>query len=166
MNYKHLSKWHYIYRLSFGGDWKAHVEKLPIAYSNKHYIYVAVPGDDELHKIIWTPAMYESRDAYEEISAQIEENIVKGLTASYGNSISYYRNKTTRYFLLDDPTPLHEMAERLSALDLQKEYLFSLKREYERNVADVKKKLAQETVRLAAINARLDQIEKTNEQTV
>lgn len=166
MNYKHLSKWHYIYRLTFGGDWKAHVEKLPIAYSNKHYIYVAVPGDDELHKIVLTPAMYESRDAYEEVSAQIEENIVKSLASSYANRSAYYRTNNTRYFLLDDPAPLHEMAERLSALDLQKEYLFSLKRKCERDVADAKTKLEQETVRLAAINARLDQIGKTNEQTV
>ena len=163
MNYKHLSKWHYIYRLSFGGDWKAHVEKLPIAYSNKHYIYVAVPGDDALHKIVLTPAIYESRDAYEEVSAQIEENITKSLAASYGNKAAYYRTNITRYFLLDDPTPLQEMAERLSALDLQKEYLFSLKRQRERDVADAKLKLEQETVRLAAVNARLNQLEKTNE---
>ena len=28
MNYKHLSKYHYIYRVTFDGDYKAYVEKL------------------------------------------------------------------------------------------------------------------------------------------
>ncbi len=160
MNYKHLSKWHYIYRLSFGGDWKAHIEKLAIAYSNKHYIYVVVPGDDELHKIILTPAMYERRDAYEEISNQIEDNITQNLVSSYGNGKTcYYRTNITRYFLLDDPAPLQEMAERLSKLDLQKEYLLSLKRQHERYIDDAEKKVKQEKVLLAAVNARLSKLE-------
>ena len=120
MNYKHLSKYHYIYRLSIGGDMKAHLEKFPIAYSNKHFIYMIIPGSDELVKAILEPGIYRHREVFTEfnekianqISVRVMERIKENCYGPFGC-----------YFILDDISPVEEFAKRLCAYDLRKAYL-------------------------------------------
>ena len=116
MNYKHLSKYHHIYRLSIGGDMKAHLEKFPIAYSNKHYIYIIIPGSDELVKATLEPATYEHRAVFTEFN----EEIAKRISATAAERIKegcYW--PFVCFFILDDVFPLKEFAERLCAHDLR-----------------------------------------------
>ena len=56
------------------GDVLQHVEKLPIAYSNRHYIFVIVPGDDDLHKAVLNPVGFESQNVFDLVDEKIEES--------------------------------------------------------------------------------------------
>ena len=120
MNYKYLSKYHHVYRLSIGGDMKAHLEKFPIAYSNKHYIYIIVPGSDELVKVILEPAMYEYRAVFTEFSEEIAKRIsIRFMERIKENCYGPF----ACYFILDDISPVEEFAKKLCAHDLRKAYL-------------------------------------------
>lgn len=119
MYYKHLSKYHYIYRLSFGGDMKAHVEKMPIAYSNSQYIYVIRPGADRLQEL-------ELCDVCKEVSETIRDKIITYLSnkiKKYQSEYHYYTRDF--YFLLDNSDILNDFARELEKLDFNKEYLLS-----------------------------------------
>ena len=119
MNYKYLSKYHHIYRLSIGGDMKAHLEKFPIAYSNKHYIYIIIPGSDELVKATLEPAMYEHRAVFTEFNEEIAKRLsIRTMVRIKQNCYGPF----DCYFILDDISPVEEFAKRLCAHDLRKAY--------------------------------------------
>ena len=120
MNYKYLSKYHHVYRLSIGGGTKAHLEKFPIAYSNKHYIYIIVPGSDELVKVILGPAMYEHRAVFTEFSEEIAKRISIRIMERIKENCY---GPLECYFILDDISPVEEFAKRLCVHDLRKAYL-------------------------------------------
>lgn len=61
MNYKHLSKYHYIYRISYA-DKQVFVEHYPIVYSNKSYIFYVIPGSDIPWKVDTNKAVFELND--------------------------------------------------------------------------------------------------------
>ena len=58
MNYKHLSKYHYIYRISYA-DKQVFVEHYPIVYSNNSYIFYVIPGNDIPLKVDTNKAVFE-----------------------------------------------------------------------------------------------------------
>ena len=49
-----LSKKKYIYEVMSFPDGRISIERRAIAYSNQHYIYVIVPGNDELVKVYFS----------------------------------------------------------------------------------------------------------------
>ena len=161
MNYKHLSKYHYIYRVTFGGDYKAHVEKLPIAYSNRHYIFVIVPGDDDLHKAVLNPVGFESQNVFDLVDEQIEEKLKKNIVLKYSNKNSCFYSNIDTFFLIDDCTLLKEMADRLSKLDLQRTYLCELKKSHERTLRDAEARVKKEKAELENIIARIEKLERS-----
>lgn len=55
MNYKHLSKYHYIYEV-IANDYEIRMERHPIVYSNKDYIYFVRSGDTKAEALI-TPSV-------------------------------------------------------------------------------------------------------------
>lgn len=120
MNYKYLSKYHHVYRLSIGGDMKAHLERFPIAYSNKYYIYIIVPGNAELVKAVLEPGLYRYREVYTEFNEEIAKRIsVRAMErirqCCYG--------PFNCYFILDDISPLEEFVKTLNIHKLQRAYL-------------------------------------------
>lgn len=162
MNYKYLSKYHYIYRLSFGGDQKAHIEKIPIAYSNKRYVYVIEPGCDCLKQLTLTPASsYYHGDIFVEINDTVKETISNYL-------LSRYRDFTERYgvysfapfwFLLDDPKPLEEMAMEFQNYDIKKLYLTTEKKRLETALIAANRKVREATTELERVKLRLAELE-------
>lgn len=151
MNYKHLSKYHYIYRILIGGDMKAHVEKFPIAYSNKFYIYVIIHGGNDLKKLEFN---------------RYRNKIYTELTESIKNSISNHIMGCSRYdngamefwFLIDDPTPLMEYAEQITAKDITMRYLKQEKARLEVQVKNDQYGLEKHSNELIAINEKLYQL--------
>lgn len=71
MNYKHLSKYHYIYRISYANK-QVFVEHYPIVYSNKSYIYYTIPGSDILRNIDTNKAVFELND---ELKQRLYKNV-------------------------------------------------------------------------------------------
>lgn len=57
---------------------KAHLEKFPIAYSNKYYIYIIVPGSYELNKASLENALYSHKEVFTEFNEEIA-NLTKML---------------------------------------------------------------------------------------
>ena len=154
MNYKYLSKYHYIYRLSFGNDKVAHVEKVPIVYSNKHYIYVIDPGSDNLKAITFNPYdAYSSGDVYTSLDESVKNKISLYISV-IGHPSKYY------WFLIDDPEPLKNFANNLSKFDLQKYHLREEKDMLERRISDLQKNLNENLAKLATINHKLDKLEE------
>lgn len=120
MNYKHLSKFHYIYRLSIGGDRKAHLEKFPIAYSNKYYIYIIVPGNAELVKANLEPGLYRFREIYTEFNEEIAKHIsVRAMERIKQRCYGPFNC----YFILDDISPLEEFVKTINIHELSRAYL-------------------------------------------
>lgn len=162
MNYKHLSKYHYIYRLSFGGDRKTHVEKFPIAYSNQHYIYIIEPGADELRKLILVPTWeWGHGEVYTSIDSEVCEKITEYVSNQTANR-AYNPHFVLRdfWFLIDDPEPLKNFANHLSEVDLMKCYLLMEKDKKEKEISRIEKDRTQAKSELASINYKLSKLEK------
>lgn len=162
MNYKHLGKYHYIYRLTFGGDQKAHIEKIPIAYSNKRYVCIIEPGCDCLKQLTLTPtASYYHGDIFVEINDMVKETISRYL-------LSRYRDFTERYgvysfapfwFLLNDPKPLEEMAMEFQNYDIKKLYLTTEKKRLEIELISAERKVREAITELERVKLRLAELE-------
>ena len=141
MNYKHLGKYHFIYHFMVDANLKAHVEKLPIAYSNQHYIYVIPTGSDELRRLTLKPySCYDRSDVYTEINKEIQKKIH---TRAARNLREYGAGwgRTDAWFLLDEPKSLQDFAEKFSMADVQKEYLLEKKEEALREAENLKCRL-------------------------
>lgn len=99
MNYKHLGKYHYIYRLYYDSMFVAHLEKFPIVYSNKRYIYIKEPGCYELKRLILNKfSPYQSADVITEFTDGSKERIKKRVGENYARGYG----TPTFWFLLDD----------------------------------------------------------------
>ena len=108
MNYKYLGKYHYIYRLWFMASGQAVLEKIPIVYSNKYYVYVKGPGTYELNKLaLETDSPYISGDIYTEFSDVLVKKIRDKATDSFRSGYGTGQ----WWFLLDDISPLKNWAE-------------------------------------------------------
>lgn len=162
MNYKYLSKYHYIYRLSFGGDRKAHIEKIPIAYSNKRYVYVIEPGSDCLRQLTLTPAAsYYHGDIFVEINDAIKETISNYLLSRYRDFNQFgYWSFANFWFLLDDPKPLEEMAMKFQNYDLKKLYWTTEKKRLETALTAANRKVQEATAELERVKLRLVELER------
>lgn len=125
MNYKHLSKYHYIYRLYFGSDLTTHIEKLPINYSNKRYIYISEPGNDELMRLTFNPySSYDISDVMTEVNDNARK-IIGACIESMLNSPEIKCRSRFFYFLIDDPEPLNEFKNYKSVKEMRRLYLES-----------------------------------------
>ena len=71
MNYKHLSKYHYIYRISYANG-QVFVEHYPIVYSNKSYIFYVIPGAEIPSKVDTDKAVFELND---ELKQRLYKNV-------------------------------------------------------------------------------------------
>ena len=111
MYYKYLSKYHYLYRLSVSGKSSASIEKLPIAYSNKLYIYVITPGSYELLRI------GVGGDIYMSVDPITQTKIIDRIEKSRNFNTKYF------YFILDNPAQLVEFAEGIRSSVLRKQFL-------------------------------------------
>lgn len=159
MNYKHLSKYHYIYRVRLTGNIQMHVEKLPIAYSNKRYIYVIVPGQDTLERLILQPyTPYDVSDVHTEITDKAKEAINRKLFQGISNYGTCYAG-FTMYFLIDDPTELEKIrtninlkAYELSLLDADVVSKEKDVEQCEKALAEAKSKLANAKYKLSKYN--------------
>lgn len=126
MNYKYLGKYHHIYRLSIGGDLKAHVEKFPIVYANKHYIYFTVPGSYQPELATLNPEnIFDRGNVYTSFDQKTTDLIKKQVGARVSGRLTGYSGISNYYFLLDDPTELKTFANELSEKDLRTAYLRS-----------------------------------------
>lgn len=141
MNYKHLSKYHSIYRFMVDDNLKVHIEKFPIAYSNQHYIYVIQPGSDKLNQLTLKPyTCYDRSDIHTEINDEIQKKIRMRVAENlkmYGMG----RGGTHGWFLLDDPKPLRDFAEKFLDAQTVKEDLFDKKEKAQREVENLARRL-------------------------
>ena len=161
MNYKFLSKYHYIYRLSFGGDKKSHVEKFPIAYSNQHYIYVIEPGSDELKKLFLVPTWkWGHGEVYTSVDSEVCDQIIKYISNQADRASNYRFVLRDFWFLIDDPEPLKEFANHISAVNLMKCYLLIEKEKKEKELSRIEENSKQTKSELAAINYKLSKLEE------
>lgn len=155
MNYKHLSKYHYIYRIRLTGNLQMHVEKLPIAYSNKRYIYVIIPGEDALERLSLLPyTHYDISDVYTEVTDKVKEAINRKLfqgISDYGTCYAGF----SMYFLIDDPEELEKIrtginlkAYELSLLDSDVVSREKDVKRCEANLTEAKRKLAEAKYKL------------------
>ena len=166
MNYKYLSKYHSIYRFSIGGDLIAHIEKLPIAYSNQHYIYVIQPGSDELKRLMLKPYnRYYSSDIYTEIDEKVQKamqmRIAKGLK-EYGRCWSGF----TAWFLLDDPTPLKDFVQNVTKNQVERAALLSDQEKLQHDIWKLKLDLSHAESRLEKINQSLSALSELDNAVV
>lgn len=162
MNYKYLSKYHYIYRLSFGGDQKAHIEKIPIAYSNKRYVYVIEPGSNCLKQLTLTPeSSYYRGDIFIEINDAVKERISKYLLSRYRDFYQFgYWSFANFWFLLDDPKPLEEMAMKFQNYDLKKLYWTAEEKRLETALTSAERKVREATTELERVKLRVIELER------
>lgn len=156
MNYKHLGKYHYIYRVQLTGNIQMHIEKLPIAYSNQYYIYVIEPGNDALKCLSLRPRnFYDQSDIHEAVDNRVKDLINRKLfqgISQYGTCYAGF----TMYFLVDDPAELEKIrtsinlkAYELSLLDAD---VVSREKDVERcekALAEAKSKLANAKYKLS-----------------
>ena len=166
MNYKHLSKYHSIYRFSIGGDLIAHIEKLPIAYSNQHYIYVIQPGSDELKRLMLKPYnRYYSSDICTEVDEKVQKDmqmrIAKGLK-EYGRCWSGF----TAWFLLDDPTPLKDFVQNVTKNQMERAALLSDQENLQHDIWKLKLNLSHAESRLEKINQSLSALSELDNAVV
>lgn len=120
MNYKYLNKYHHIYRLSIGGDRKAHLEKFPIAYSNKYYVYFIVPGNAKLVQANLEPGSYRFREIYTEFNEEITKHIsVRAMERIKQRCYGPFNC----YFILDDISPVEEFVKTINIYELRQAYL-------------------------------------------
>lgn len=153
MNYKHLGKYHYIYRLSIGGDWKAHVEKLPIAYSNKNYIYVITPGSDELTRIDISDRsrFFEKIDDTTMIRlVDSEQRRINRIINRYSVSPAFY------YFLIDNPDELTEFASKITSTYLVEKQLLIKKDELLNDISRMRNQLSMKEKELETVKSNLN----------
>ena len=161
MNYKHLGKYHHIYRLLIGGDLKAHVEKFPIVYSNKHYIYFTVPGDPELHKSVLDSAGY-ARDTFDGLDESRIYKIKDHICRCFVDRRYGYYTSIIYYFLLDDPTELQALADDISKHDLIKMYLEGEKKRSKERIDDFEANVRAEKEKLRKIEEQLKNLEESD----
>ncbi len=166
MNYKYLSKYHFIYRFTIGGDLKAHIEKLPIAYSNQHYIYVIQPGSDELKRLTLKPYnCYDSSDIYTEADEKVQKamkmQIAKGLKA-WGRCWGGF----TAWFLLDDPTPLHDFIQNVAKNQTERAALLSDQENLQHDIWKLKFDLNHAESKLEKINQSLSALTELDNAVV
>lgn len=158
MNYKYLSKYHHIYRLSVGGDSKAHVEKLSIAYANQHYIYVIIPGAYELKRLDIGFSPYCTRpDVFMSLDPIIQNSIV--------GMIEKAKQMKTFYFILDDPEPLKEFAKGISSTSLRRQYLESEKELALKKLQGCKRQWDAANSELAQLNYELSKLPKETKES-
>lgn len=162
MNYKHLGKYHYIYRLSFGGDTRIHIEKLPIAYSNQHYVYAIEPGVYELTKLTLRPfAFYDHGDIYTDTSEKTEEKIVTYLSSVAKDGYKCFNRKF--YFLIDDPAELDALGERIGRVNLLRAWLTSEAVRIQNTIESQEKETQKWRSKLANLNYRIHKIDFPDE---
>lgn len=150
MNYKYLSKYHYIYRLSFHDNYTAHIEKCPIAYANKTYIYIIEPGNPELRKLTLPPtAAYYHGDIYTEVNDKVKGEIANRLNSSYRYS------RVLCWFLVDDTEPLRELIDEFQNKTLQKLYLENERDRLNLSVRNAKFDLDKKTEELEKIKRKI-----------
>ena len=157
MNYKYLSKYHYIYRLSLCDDHTAHIEKFPIAYSNKTYLYVIESGNPELRKLTLTPtSAYCHGNIYVEVNDKVKSEISNRLNSSYR-----YARVLWCWFLVDNLEPLKELIDEFQNKTLQKLYLEKERDRLDLLVRNAKFDLDKKTEELENVIARIEKLEKT-----
>ena len=154
MNYKYLSKYHYIYRLSFHDD-TAHIEKIPIVYANKTYLYVIEPGNPELRKLTLTPTVtYYHGDIYTEVNDKVKGEISNRLNSSYRYPC------VLCWFLVDNLEPLKELIDEFQNKTLQKLYLEKERNRLDLSVRNMKYDLDKKTEELENVIARIEKLEE------
>lgn len=159
MNYKYLSKYHYIYRLSFHDDYTVHIEKLPIAYANKTYVYIIEPGNPELRKLTLTPTVaYFHGDIYTEVNDKVKSEISNRLYSRY--NYSQVVNVYLCWFLVDDIEPLHKLIDEYQHKTLQKLYLENKRDRLDLAVRNAKFDLDKKTGELENVNQKLAELNK------
>lgn len=153
MNYKYLSKYHYIYRLSFHNDYTAHIEKFPIAYANKTYVYIIEPGNPELRKLTLTPtAAYCCGDIYTEVNDKVKGEISKRLDSNYRCP------KVLCWFLVDDLEPLKELIDEFMHNTLHGLYLKNERDHLDLAVRNAKFDLEKKIKELESINRQIENL--------
>ena len=153
MNFKYLSKYHYIYRLSFHDDYTAHIEKFPIAYANKTYMYIIEAGNPALRKLNLTPtAAYFHGDIYTEVNDKVKVEIANLLNSRHSYS------RVCCWFLVDDLEPLHELINEFHNKSLRKLYLKQERDRLGLSVRNAKFDLEKRTKELESINQQLSQL--------
>lgn len=160
MNYKHLSKYHYIYRLYLGFDLTAHIEKLPIIYSNKHYIYVSEPGNDELTRLTFNP--YSSCDA-PDVMTEVNDNTRKFIGACIESILIRPEIKCRSrffYFLTDDPELLNEFKNYTSVKEMRRLYLESKVKDLVANMESQEEVVKKYRNRIEAIQNQISALDK------
>lgn len=162
MNYKHLGKYHYIYRLSFGGDGGTHIEKFPIAYSNQHYVYVILPGSYELKQLsLRSFDGYSACDIFTEAGDKVREKIVRWLGEIVNSGYKVFRREY--YFLIDNPEELKQMVDQIDHVDLVKAYLMSQANDIRRTIDHQEKETQKWRSKLANLNYRIYKHEHPDE---
>ena len=158
MNYKYLNKYHHIYRLSVGGDSKAHVEKLAIAYANRHYIYVIIPGADELKRLDISSGLYYGRpEVFMSLDPIVQNSIV--------DMIEKAKQSKAFYFILNDPEPLKEFANGISSTSLRRQYLENEKELATKKLQDCKRQWDAANSELARLNYELSKLQKETKES-
>lgn len=156
MNYKYLSKYHYIYRLSFHADYTAHIEKIPIAYANKTYVYVIEPGNPELRRLYLTSTVPHGHgDIYTEVNDEITKKISIRL-----NSTKYSNTQISCWFLVDNLEPLKKLIEEFRHKTLNKLCLEKERDDLVLSVRNMKFWLDKRTEELESINRKLAELNK------
>lgn len=155
MNYKYLSKYHYIYRLSFHDDYTVHIEKFPIAYANKNYVYIIEPGNPELRRLTLTPTVaYCHGDIYTEVNDKVKSEISDRLNSSY------HCSRLLCWFLVDDLEPLKELIDEFQHKILQKVHLEKERDRLDLTVRNAKFYLDERTKELESVNQKLAELER------
>ena len=155
MNYKYLSKYHYIYRLSFHDNYTAHIEKCPIAYANKTYMYIIEPGNPELRKLTLTStAAHYHGDIYTEVNDKVKGEIANRLNSQYRCS------QLLRWFLVDDLEPLKELIDEFQHKTLQKLYLERERERLDLSMRNAKFDLDKKIKELESVNQKLAELER------
>lgn len=160
MNYKHLSKYHYIYRLyfDFRDDLIAHIEKLPIIYSNKQYIYISEPGNDELRRLTLN-APY----GYSDIKTEVNDDVRKVIGACLEDILTQNTNPNRSryfYFLIDDPELLNEFKNYTSVKEMRRLYLESKVKNLVANMKSQEEVVKKYHDRIDAVQAQISALDK------
>ena len=148
MNYKYLGKYHYIYRLTFSSSGVANVEKFPIVYSNKRYVYIKQAGSYELIHLCLSS--YYSYDR--QINTEFNEKAIESIVKRASESFSHGYGSGTWWFLLDDNKELIEWARNVK-LDYTETYISE-------EIKRLNEKLVRQETYIKATKQEISQYEK------
>lgn len=155
MNYKHLSKYHYIYEFTFAEN-TARLQRFPIVYSNKDVIYYIRNGAERL-EYVSTNITIIGFD--ESIKARLQNDIGK----FYDDNGYDTKFKLRRFFILnkEEELALLTFVKNQSDITILKQFKLQAKRALlQKSLCDYTESKNKLELKISEMNSKISEIDQ------